>query len=422
MKIVCITASEIPSARANSIQVMKACQGLVQAGHDIVLLAPAGTADAVKVASPASFYGLQVAFPLERIPCQTRWKKYDFSWRAVQRARQLDAQAIYVWPLQAALFGALLGQPVLLELHGPPEGKLAPWFYRLFLSLPGKKRLLPISSALLTLLPKWSSAPRRHPELVEGRGSVPRRCSVPFPTSHFPRSPSAVVSPNGVELERYQNLPVPADARRELGLADALTVGYTGHLYPGRGMSLMLDLARRLPQVQFLWVGGDPRDVAYWRAQFQGAATPLPIAALRDGEDRVGWGGVVSNITLTGFVENARLPLYQAAADILIMPYERVITGSSGGNSAAYCSPMKMFEYMACGRAIISSDLPVIREVLNDHNAVLCPPEALEEWERALATLLADPVRRTALARQAQRDAARYTWVARAQRATENFL
>ena len=49
------------------------------------------------------------------------------------------------------------------------------------------------------------------------------------------------------------------------------------------------------------------------------------------------------------------------------MPYPRSIFGSSGSaDSAAVASPMKMFEYMAVERAIITSDLPVIREVLNE--------------------------------------------------------
>jgi glycosyltransferase involved in cell wall biosynthesis len=127
-------------------------------------------------------------------------------------------------------------------------------------------------------------------------------------------------------------------------------------------------------------------------------------------------------VTLTGFVENRSLPLYQAAAEVLLMPYERRITGSSGGNSVDYCSPMKMFEYMACGRAIVSSDLPVIREVLNEGNAVLCAPEEVDAWAQALRALIADPVRRIALGEAAKRDVQSYTWIGRARRALEGFV
>ena len=122
-----------------------------------------------------------------------------------------------------------------------------------------------------------------------------------------------------------------------------------------------------------------------------------------------------------GFVENSQLPIYQAAADILLMPYEKVITGSSGGNSATYASPMKMFEYMASKRAIISSDLPVIQEVCNPTNAVLCPPEDISAWSRSIEYLIADDNIRLTIAQQAWKDVQQYTWNERARKALTGF-
>ena len=83
------------------------------------------------------------------------------------------------------------------------------------------------------------------------------------------------------------------------------------------------------------------------------------------GARRLEQGGI-KNVHLTGFVPNEELPLYQAACDILLMPYEEAIAGSSGGDTARFASPMKAFEYMAAGRPILSSDLPVFREVLDE--------------------------------------------------------
>jgi glycosyltransferase involved in cell wall biosynthesis len=176
-----------------------------------------------------------------------------------------------------------------------------------------------------------------------------------------------------------------------------LTVGYTGHLYAGRGMGMLEYLAQRLPHLHFLWVGGRPEDVHAWRQRLEDQG--------------------IRNVSLVGFIDNQQIPLYQAAADILLMPYERSITGSSGGNSAAYASPMKMFEYMACRRAILSSDLPVIREVLNETNAVLVPPEDEQAWEQALQALASDAHRRQALVDQAWLDVQRYSWEQRARNA-----
>jgi len=385
MKIACIATSRIPSDTANSIQVMKACNALAQFGHAVHLLVPehesAREPSHVSWVELQSIYGLgkdlegKPAFQVEWLKSHPKFKRYDFSLRAVNRACSLQADVAYVWPLQAGVFASLRGLPVILELHGEPEGRLGPMVFRIFLRLSGKKRLLPITKALADYLERtyrWSLSANQ-----------------------------VVIAPNGVELERYGDLPSPQDARLKLGLLEGITAGYTGHLYPGRGMGLLVELARRYVQVQFLWVGGRPTDIARWQTHL---------------EDQN-----IRNVTLTGFVENSRLPLYQAAMDILLMPYERRIEGSSGGNSADFCSPMKMFEYMACGRAIISSDLPVIREVLTESNAVLVPPEDEEAWATALGALIGDPLRREVLGSTAREAVMAYTWQSRARKALAGF-
>jgi len=391
MRIACISASLVPASTANSIQVMKACQALAQLGHEVRLWVPSIEDENKEINSKAaqdldqdeshswerlaSFYGLQTRFEVEMIPARMQFRRYDFSLKAVLRAKATKADLIYAWPLQAAVFGLSMHVPVALELHGPPEGKLGPGLFWLLRRMPGKRRFLPITRALAALLLRKDAKPTRDGEVV--------------------------ISPNGVDLERYQALPEPAVARASLGLREALTVGYTGHLYAGRGMGLLFELAKRFPSVQFLWVGGRQADERAWKERLD--------------QERV------TNVVLTGFVENLSLPSYQAAADILLMPYERVITGSSGGNSAEYCSPMKMFEYMACGRAILSSDLPVLHEVLNDANCVFCTPEDVESWASALEALIKEPEHRTRLRVQAQKDAQAYTWLKRAQNALAGF-
>jgi len=205
---------------------------------------------------------------------------------------------------------------------------------------------------------------------------------------------AAIVAPNGVDLENYKNLPDPSSARRQLNLKDGLTVGFTGHIYPGRGADLLFDLARQMLQVNFLWVGGTPELVSYWQSRLSEVQ--------------------LTNVTMTGFIEHGRIPLYQAAADVLLMPYGRSISASSGQDIAEVINPMKMFEYMASGRAIVSADLPVIREVLNESNAVFCEPGNVNEWKSVIESLLANEKGRTALAAQAGKDAQRYTWTERA--------
>lgn len=368
MKIACISAAQVPSDSANSIQVMKVCQAFAQLGHEVTLLVPGRAPSGLDL---TMHYGLKTGFPILWLPGRER---RIFPWSATQRARALKVELLYTWPIQTAALGLMAGMPIMLEMHDYPSGRFGPLWYRLFLGLPGKKRLLPITDAL--------------------RSALERRYGPP-------RSGDTLIAPDGVDLERYATLPDAGAARTELGLTPGLTVGCTGHLYAGRGADLFLELAAVFPQVNFLWVGGRPTEAQAWRQRALAAH--------------------LNNVSFTGFVPNMHLPLYQAAADILLMPYGRAVTTSSGGNTADICSPMKMFEYMAAGRAILTSDLPVLREVLDETCAAFCPPEDAQAWESALSGLLTDPERRQSLAQNARNRVAKYTWVERAQRGLDGF-
>ncbi len=365
MKIACITTSVIPSNTANSIQAMKVCHALKELEQDVQLWIPDyQRADWGKL---AHVYGLRTPFAVYWLPFLRPLKQYDFCWRSVAAACRWGAQVIYTWSLQAAVFALLRGKTVVMEFHDFPMGKLGPLLFRRYLK--GEKRLTLCTTRAL----------------VEGLEQT-----YDF---HF-RQKNLQIAPNGVELERYASLPVPAQARRSLGFADKLTVGYSGHFYPGRGMEVLLELAQALAHIQFLWMGGRTEDIAPWKERLEELS--------------------IRNVVITGFIPNSQLPGYQAAADILLMPYNRAISGSSGGNIARVINPMKMFDYLASGRAIIASDIPVFHEVLNEKNALFCEPESAQEWVQAVARLAQDESLRSNLGRQAQKDAAQYSWNQRA--------
>jgi glycosyltransferase involved in cell wall biosynthesis len=387
MNIVAIAGSTIPSDTANSIQVMKACSALVQLGHDLTLLVPdnhgqsavgSGQSGVVNrqssIVNLKSHYGLQADFPIEWLASASR---RTFTWQAVQRARALQPDVLYTWFPQSAAFGLLYKIPTIFEIHIQPTGFFGPTWHRVFANLRGRKRLASITRALVDVLER---------------------------DFHIRMNPAdVVIAPNGVDLERFASLPsTPELARRQLNLASAPTVMCTGHLYAGRGADLFLALAKSIPQAHFVWVGGRPEDVASWKGRAETQNIP--------------------NLSFTGFIPNQNLPLYQSAADILLMPYSRSILGSSGtADSASVASPMKMFEYMAAGRAIISADLPVIREVLNEMNAIFCAPDDLENWRLEIEKLLTDETRRAELGKRAREEVKGYTWLARAEKIVAGF-
>jgi glycosyltransferase involved in cell wall biosynthesis len=375
MNIFAISASQIPSYTANSIQVMKTCQALAQLGHQVTLLVP-DSLSVVRCLSSAelsSHYGITTPFEIVYLSSRSRRR---FTWDAVRQAKRAGADLLYVWPPQSAAFGLFANLPVILELHDLPTGLIGPLWFRLFLLARGRKRLLLITDAL--------------------------RCAVERELHLNLKETDVVIAPNGVDLERFDSLPDPSMVRQQIGLPETQTVICTGHLYTGRGGDLFLELAARERRTHFVWVGGRPEDVTSWRSR--GDALQL------------------DNVTFIGFVPNDRLPLYQAAADVLLMPYGRVIGISTGvGRSAEVSSPMKMFEYMAAGRAILASDLPVIREVLDDTTAAFAPPEDVDAWAAALKELLSNPQWRDILAHNARLAVEKYTWLERARRAVAGF-
>ncbi len=366
MKIALITNSRIPSLTANSIQAMKVAQALMQLGNDLRIFAPAES-DPVPESTLLSHYGLRIAPPIELIPSIKILRRYDFVIRSQVAAEKFGAELIYTWLPQSAAFALQRKDPVILEMHADVAGRMGAWWLRRFWELPGRKLMTVTNRAL--------------------RNALERSAEIKFPDK------SVFVAPNGVELEKYQRLPNPTEARHQLNLKENLTVGFTGHIYPGRGAELLFELAQQMPNINFLWVGGTPELVEFWRGKLTEAQ--------------------MTNVTMTGFVQHEQIPLYQAASDILLMPYSRSISASSGQDIAEVINPMKMFEYMASGRAIVSADLPSIREILNEGNAVLCEPGDVGKWKVEIEKLLANESDRFALGAQARKDVERFTWVER---------
>ncbi|MDO8754222.1 MAG: glycosyltransferase, partial [Anaerolineales bacterium] len=301
---------------------------------------------------------------------------------AQRAAKRFNADLIYTWLPQSAVLALWAGYPVVLEMHADVSGKMGAWWLQEFWKRPGRKVMTVTTSAL--------------------SNALERSTRIRFSND------ALIVAPNGVELEKYDGLPSPAEARHQLNLPEGLTVGFTGHIYPGRGADLLFELAKQMPQVNFLWVGGTPELVDFWRAKLTEAK--------------------MTNVTMTGFMKHESIPLYQAAADILLMPYSRSISASSGQDIAEVINPMKMFEYMAAARAIVCADLNVIREVLNEGNAVFCEPGDSSNWELVIGdwrlkigSLLADESRRRELGNQARQDVEQLTWVKREQRVMDLF-
>lgn len=118
----------------------------------------------------------------------------------------------------------------------------------------------------------------------------------------------------------------------------------------------------------------------------------------------------IKNVIFIDHITRHLVPKYLKAFDVLAMPSPWT------DFFAYYTSPLKLFEYMASKRPIISSDLPSIREILNKNNAVLVNPDEPEALAKAIKKVLQDSEMANKISKQAFEDVKEYTWGKRVER------
>ena len=361
MRLTYVHPMPAPAPFANTVHVMKMCQAFAANGHDVELVVP--QAPRAPAADAFAHYGVRPIFRITR-----RWWRlpvpgwaWIFAALAVARARGSDVT--YTRHLPTAWQSVLLGRPTVFEMHGPPAG-LSPFGRRLLrkvASSPHLLRLVVISEALRRMFVEQIGAPGAAAKvLVAHDGADPA-----------PAAPSP--APRGGALQAL----------------------YAGSFYAGRGIDFLLEVAARAPQVRFAMVGCPPEALQEWRIR----------------------AAHLSNVTVGARVSPGEVPALLASADLLLAPYGRQVSTSLDSHDiGSYFSPLKMFEYMASGRPIVATDLPVLREVLEDgRNAVLAPAGDVEAWAQAITALAADPARRRRIGEAARADLeAKYTWKQRA--------
>ena len=382
MKIAYLSESALPSRAANSVHVMNMCAAFANLGHEVLLLAHVGDKGMMPSDELFSFYGLAPGFEVKRfrIP-NVRGRPYWYGMRAALQARVWWADLAYGRDLYSCFFAVLLGLPVVYEAHAPSETQrpAKAWVTRQLLGSSYLKRLVVISDALGRTFLEGTKAD------LEGTKADSEKLLVAHDAA---RDHPRTLSNPTVKLN---------------GVGSGLKVGYVGHLYPGRGIEVIVELARRCPWAQFHIVGGTAEHLRFWRVEAAG----------------------VGNVQLHGFVPPAQAQRYCQACDVLLAPYQTkvAVAGESALNTAEYMSPLKIFEYMATGKPIVCSDLPVLREVLrHKDNAWLCSPDRVDQWQDALVQLHDQPDLRRRLGEQARHDfEVLYTWEVRANKVLQGI-
>jgi len=218
------------------------------------------------------------------------------------------------------------------------------------------------------------------------------------------KSQQLLVLPNGIDLEKF-DLPyskseaikaLDLEQKIKIDLADKKVLFYSGSLLlkgKEKGVGDILKALKILndKNLFFLAVGGDEKDIRY----YESLADKL---------------GLLDQVCFLGRQLQTVLALYQKLGDIMLMPFPRL------AHYEFFMSPLKTFEYMASGRPIIASDLPSIKEILNEKNCLFCLPDDSTDLAEKIKRLLVDELLGQKLATQARQDAWRYSWNRRAEK------
>lgn len=373
MNVYYITFALFPAKSAHTLHMMKLCEAFAENGHNVFLIIPNHKDRRFKkdietgVTNLYVFYNVKMNFKIIEISLfPYRGWKYLFPYMALKHISDFNNSVVYTRHTEIATVSALAGIKIFIEYHHANiNGKQIQKFYsKILYKISKLQKIVLISYALKDAF------------IQKG-----------FNGNKLIVIPDASSIPNTEEFIRFNQSP------------NQLSVGYVGSLYIGKGMEIITQIANKLPYAIFHIIGGIESDIEKWRE----------IAVKKN----------LDNILFHDFVKQGDLSKYINSLQICLLPNQKNVSflGNRHINISDYTSPLKMFDYMAHGKPIIASNLPVLREVLNDTNAVFCDPENVEEWVDAINMLANNPQLREKLGKKAFEDfKENYTWKIRAER------
>lgn len=374
-KLIYISNSKLPTNLAHGLQIMQVCSAFIRAGYEVELMVPYRIRALNE--DPFKYYGVERNFKITKIPCLdflfisgnkftflTQLLSFLFFCRLAVLFKKYDL--LYSRESAAGVFFA----GTALEIHSLPKT---------------------ISASYLWIL-------KRSGALIVLTGFIKDRM-----VKMGIDEDKILVAPDAVNLEKFNINISSADARKKLGLPqDKKLVGYVGMLRT-LGMEKGIDVAIRAfseiksePDINLVLVGGHDDDISHYKKSAKNA-------------------GIEDRVIFTGMVRHDLVPDYLKAFDVLIAPFPE------NEHYSFYMSPLKIFEYMASGRPIISTDLPSLKEVLDGSNSVLVSPGSSSELAAAILRVLGDKDFSGKISAQALSDAEKYTWDKRSQK-TISFI
>ncbi len=387
-KLLYVSFMRLPTEKAHGLQIMQNCEALAAAGCDVTLWVARrwNTRELRQVKDPYDYYGVAPNFAVRRIPCIDLFPLFS--------PESLGARIAFYALILSYVLAALI--PLLFsraEIYYSRDEFLLALLARL-----KSRRSLAYEAHQFAPAGHGAALQAYVASRVGSVIAITGRLRQDLIDQRGADSARMIVAHDGIRRARFTDLPAQAAARQQLGWKeDAFIVGYLGRLLTlgmDKGVGLLVDALSTVDGAQLALVGGPAEMALQFRERWLERGLPD------------------EHFLYVGHVPPAEAPHYLRAFDVCAMPHPPT------AQFRYYTSPLKLFEYMAAGRAIVASDLPAWSDVAsNEESALLLPPEDIAAWAAAIKRLKDDPKLRRRLGERAREVAlARYTWSVRAER------
>ena len=380
MKIIYIANARIPTEKAHGWQIMKMCEAFGLAGVDLELVLPTRfNTEGFKKANPFRHYQVKENFKIKTI-------------KTIDPIFLIDRPSGIYIKLQLLFF--IIGLlPYLFFKKNKSnyffyirDEQLLPLLQFFFKKIIWEAHNLPKNKKYY--LKYWKNC---HKIIAITQGLKSELIASGLSADQV------MVAPDAVDLNQFSKI---KESKEELRIKinlppDKNLIVYTGHLYKWKGVQTLADSSKYLSDRELIVIiGGTKDDIVKFKNKNQD----------------------LKNILIVGHLPQHEIPAYLKAADILVLP-----NSAKDTISKVYTSPLKLFEYMAAQKPIIASDLPSLREILNDSNSVLTEPDNPEKLAENIKLLLSNRELSDKIARQSYYDVGFYTWEKRA-KSIINFI
>jgi len=381
MKITILSDEHFPHLGADTLVNMSTASALGALGADVELVTPWMWRRHRSMDELFEHYGVKPTFRVVRLP----------SWPPPDRTLRLE-KIVHglIGPLHAALRRSDVVQ---------------------------SRDLLPLLASRAVNLPWSFETYRRHSQEKPWLPSITRRLGLERAVGAIAHSPASagdlvklgfdpdavIVARPGHDPGHFSPRQDKKTARRRCGLdLKEKIVGYVGNLGRTKGTDEIVDLAERVPEAVFVMVGGGAPEVQAMRATLESRR--------------------LTNVQLVGHQPPAEVIRYLYASDVLFVP--AILKNTFAGSLSEYLplhilpgTPLKLYNYLAAGRPIVSADQPHTRDLLrHEKTALMVPPQDGEAGAQAIRRILGDSSLAKRLATNARNEAREYTWEKRAKK------